>query len=168
MTAKIHTLTEKIKTNLKRLQENNRKTIAKRGEFMDFAAQNHALKKGAKEFVNLKKCADENKRQTIVKRLLFVVFGAIIGVVNGLFGAGGGMLAVPLLSIVGGLESKKAHATAILVILPLCLVSSVTYLVGGNVNLIVLLCASAGVFVGGILGAKLLKILPENIVVFAF
>ena len=31
MTAKIHTLTEKIKTNLKRLLKNNRKTIAKRG-----------------------------------------------------------------------------------------------------------------------------------------
>ena len=44
--------------------------------------------------------------------------GGLCGVLNGLFGAGGGIAAVPLLKA-GGLEQKKAHATSLAVILPL-------------------------------------------------
>ena len=47
-------------------------------------------------------------------------FGA--GVINGLLGAGGGMVVVPLLSALG-VRGKKSHATALMVIVPLSLVS---------------------------------------------
>ena len=39
------------------------------------------------------------------------VTGTLCGLLNGLFGAGGGIAAVPLLRA-GGLEQKKAHATS--------------------------------------------------------
>ena len=51
-------------------------------------------------------------------------FGA--GVINGLLGAGGGMVVVPLLSALG-VRGKKSHATALMVIVPLSLVSAVLY-----------------------------------------
>ena len=60
--------------------------------------------------------------------------GFLVGVINGLLGAGGGMLAVPLLKS-RGLEQKKAHASAIAVIFPLTLISAAVYLIGGKVSL---------------------------------
>ena len=38
--------------------------------------------------------------------------GLLLGAVNGLFGGGGGMIGVPVLSDVLGYERKQAHATA--------------------------------------------------------
>ncbi len=49
--------------------------------------------------------------------------GAAAGLINGLLGAGGGMVLVPLLVGWCGLEDKKAFATAISIILPLSLTS---------------------------------------------
>ena len=49
--------------------------------------------------------------------------GAAAGLINGLLGAGGGMVLVPLLVGWCGLEDKKAIATAISIILPLSLTS---------------------------------------------
>lgn len=59
----------------------------------------------------------------------YSLLGAIAGFLNGLFGAGGGVAVVPLLEW-SGLESKKAHATSIAVILPLCVFSALIYLRG--------------------------------------
>ena len=53
--------------------------------------------------------------------------GAAAGLVNGLFGAGGGMVLVPLLIRFGRLEDKKAFSSAISIILPICLVSLFVY-----------------------------------------
>ena len=55
-----------------------------------------------------------------------IVCGAATGAANGLFGGGGGMIAVPLLRA-QGLEEKRAHATAIAVILPVSLLSFLLY-----------------------------------------
>ena len=81
--------------------------------------------------------------------------GAFIGVANGLFGGGGGMLAVPLLEK-GGLPPKTAHATAIAVIAPVSFVSGLLYAFQGFAPPSVLLPTALGVTFGGFLGAKLL------------
>lgn len=89
--------------------------------------------------------------------------GALIGAVNGLLGGGGGMLAVPILRA-GGLSARKAHATAIAVILPACAVSGAVYLFYGFTPPAVLIPVALGVAVGGVLGAKLLFALPARVV----
>ena len=48
-------------------------------------------------------------------------FGA--GAVNGLFGAGGGMVLVPLLGLLTNISEENVFPTSISVILPICLVS---------------------------------------------
>ena len=53
--------------------------------------------------------------------------GLAAGVVNGFFGAGGGMVLVPLLIWLVGLPDKLAFSSAISIILPLCVVSLVIY-----------------------------------------
>ena len=59
--------------------------------------------------------------------------GGVTGLLNGLFGSGGGMVAVPLLEH-GGLEPARAHATSIAVILPLTALSAGSYLFSGSVD----------------------------------
>ena len=46
--------------------------------------------------------------------------GALAGFINGFFGAGGGMVLVPLLLWLVRLEDKAAFSSAVAVILPLC------------------------------------------------
>lgn len=93
--------------------------------------------------------------------------GAATGAANGIFGGGGGMIAVPLLRSVG-LDEKRAHATAISVILPVSLLSFILYAVRGKFDFSVALPVAFGGFFGGFLGAKLLCVLPEKIVFFVF
>ena len=62
-----------------------------------------------------------------VSKTKCAVSGAAAGLINGLLGAGGGMVLVPLLVRWCGLEDKHAFATAISIILPLSIVSIVVF-----------------------------------------
>ena len=84
------------------------------------------------------------------------VLGAAAGFLNGLFGAGGGVAVVPLLEW-SGLESKKALATSIAVILPLCVFSALFYLRGITPPWQEALWYLPLGIVGAILGAKFLQ-----------
>lgn len=90
------------------------------------------------------------------KKYLYFVFGILVGLVNGLLGAGGGMIAVPILKKCG-LDTKKAHANAVAVILPITLFSAVIYMLKGYVNLKDALIFMPFGVVGSILATYLLK-----------
>lgn len=94
--------------------------------------------------------------------------GLFAGLCNGLFGGGGGMIVVPMLTNLLKKEPKVSHATALLIILPLCLVSSVLYSSFANVETDMLIAVSVGVTVGGVIGAFLLKKLSTKWVVIIF
>ncbi len=51
------------------------------------------------------------------------VAGFCAGAVNGLFGAAGGMVLVPLLTLLTDLEENEIFPSSISIILPICLVS---------------------------------------------
>ena len=67
------------------------------------------------------------------------------------------MIVVPLLAAAGGKPPLVAHATAILVILPVCLASAAVYLLGGQFDTDLFLAVSLGVLPGGVLGARFLN-----------
>ena len=67
-----------------------------------------------------------------------------------------------------GLSEKEAHATAILVILPVSILSFLVYAVRGFLQSSVAIPAAIGIVVGGFLGAKLLQKLPTFWVGIAF
>jgi len=48
-------------------------------------------------------------------------FGA--GALNGLFGAGGGMVLVPLMSLLTDLDEDKMFGTSVIILLPICVIS---------------------------------------------
>lgn len=68
------------------------------------------------------------------KKYLYWAFGVLTGFVNGLLGAGGGMIAVALLKKCG-LDTKKAHANAVAVILPITVFSASVYMIKGYVSI---------------------------------
>jgi len=59
------------------------------------------------------------KIKKINSNLLLIILGLIIGLLNGIFGSGGGIIAVLLMTFILKLENKIAHATSISIILPL-------------------------------------------------
>ena len=93
--------------------------------------------------------------------------GVGIGAANAVFGGGGGMLAVPALRLLGN-EEKQAHATAIAVILPVSLLSFLWYFLGGLYDVNVLIPTALGTIAGGLVGAKLLRFLPQKAVKYVF
>ena len=58
------------------------------------------------------------------KRIFLILAGLIAGAVNGLIGAGGGMLLVPLLTFCE-IPEDKLFPTSVAIIFPICLVSLV-------------------------------------------
>jgi hypothetical protein len=64
----------------------------------------------------------ENEHQTAPtehrgeKPLFILVEGAVVGVITGIVGAGGGFLIIPALVLVGGLPMKRAVGTSLLII----------------------------------------------------
>ena len=99
-----------------------------------------------------------------VKFWQIFMFGALIGVINGFFGGGGGMVVVPLLNKMFNLEQKKAQATALFVILPISIVSTIVYLCNNSVDFASGWPVVLGIVAGGVVGARLLNKLNNNTV----
>lgn len=117
---------------------------------------------------NFFKYNKDEQKPSFAKRVAIVLSGVLIGALNGLFGAGGGMIAVPVLTFLTGLDEKHAHATAIALILPLCLISTIAYALGGGIESGVVLPTVIGVIIGGFIGALLLKKISNDVVSFIF
>lgn len=66
------------------------------------------------------------------KNLGLMLAGLLAGMVNGLFGAGGGMVLVPLLSLLTDLEDREIFPSSISIILPICLVTLTVTILSGT------------------------------------
>ncbi len=102
------------------------------------------------------------------KKIKYGVTGVLAGVANGLFGGGGGMIVVPMLVYVLKTEPKQAHATAIFLILPLCITSGIFYAIFGAFNVGMGIPTLVGVVVGGAIGALLLSKMSSKWVMVVF
>ena len=89
------------------------------------------------------------------------VAGALAGTVNGLFGGGGGIPLLVLLTRWAKLDEKKAFATCVAVILPFCVVSAAVYFLRGGFPLVHALPYLAGGLVGGYIGGKVFCDVPN-------
>jgi len=99
---------------------------------------------------------------------ILVVLGVVGGVFSGTFGAGGGIILVPLLVTFAGLDQRRASATSLLAILPSSLAGAITYLANGEVDLVAAGVIAIGAVVGSIIGSALLKRLPLPALTWGF
>lgn len=81
--------------------------------------------------------------------------GGLSGLANGLFGGGGGMVFVPLVSGGKTLSPRQVFATCVGVMYPICLVSAGVYWYQGHLPLAEAAPYLAGGFLGGLVGGKL-------------
>jgi len=89
------------------------------------------------------------------------IVGMIAGAINGLFGSGAGMIILPALCSIFDMEDKKSRGTTIMSILFLTIISSIFYL-KNTTDLQLIWYVSVGGVVGGIIGAKLVNIVPPK------
>ncbi len=90
----------------------------------------------------------------------YAATGALAGLANGMFGAGGGMFLVPLLIRWGGLSQRQAFATSVGVILPLSAVSAAIYFFKGQLDLTSAWPYLLGGFLGGLTSGRIFQKVP--------
>jgi hypothetical protein len=76
----------------------------------------------------------DKKKENFIGILKLIGVGLLAGFVNGFFGAGGGLLLVPMIELVRQGDSKTAHATTLGCVLVMCLASSVVYFVKRQID----------------------------------
>ncbi len=85
--------------------------------------------------------------------VLALLAGLIVGILSGLIGVGGGILAVPLLVYAFGMNQKMAQGTSLVMLLgPTGIFAIMEYYRAGNVNIKVGLLMALGVLVGAYFG----------------
>ncbi len=95
-----------------------------------------------------------------MRKLRLLLTGGAAGLVCGLFGAGGGMVLVPLLIHLCHMESKTAFASALSIMLPISLVSLFVYHLTDGLPLQAALPYLGGGLLGGILAGIFYKKIP--------
>ena len=88
-----------------------------------------------------------------------IIAGSFAGLLNGLFGGGGGLVLVPLFISWMQMEEKRAFATSIAVTLPLSLASYILFCVQGGT----VWSEAVPYLLGGILGGALSMMLFRKI-----
>lgn len=96
------------------------------------------------------------------------IIGLLAGIVCGLFGTGGGMLLVPFFIYVLKVEPKKARATSLFCMLVMVLATGIAYYKNNYIHWSIGIYCAVGGIIGGYIGAKILKKIPDYILKVAF
>lgn len=92
-------------------------------------------------------------------KIRMALCGALAGAVNGFFGAGGGMVLVPLLTLLTTLEETAIFPASVSIILPICVVSLAITAITGTISwqeaFPYLIGSAAGGILAGLYGRKI-------------
>lgn len=132
-------------------------------------AAQKAARKAAEQTVMPDAATEDDQRRKVVERQLWNgVMGFPVGLISGLLGISGGVVSVPMLRYINRETMKNAIANSSAVVLGASLVGSIlAFTHGVSAGLIewqgpLTLAAIMipGAYAGGVLGAKLMKVLP--------
>lgn len=84
-----------------------------------------------------------------------ILLGLASGLLAGLFGVGGGVVIVPVLTVFFKLDIKDAIGTSLAVIVPTAVMGSYTHWRHGNVRLFEAGLVAAGAVVSAVIGASI-------------
>lgn len=94
------------------------------------------------------------------KKTGIIIAGLGAGAVNGLFGAGGGMVLIPLLTALTDIHEDEIFPTSVSIILPICLVSILFSLAGNTLSVSTVLPYLFGSVAGGIIAGLIGRRIP--------
>ena len=94
--------------------------------------------------------------------------GFLSGIINGFFGAGSGLILVPLIKIIYNLDEKQTHVTTLVCVMFSCLFSAGVYIFKKQVDWSLILWCLVGSIVGGFIGTVCLKKLKNNVIDLLF
>ena len=115
---------------------------------------------------------NSGNRKTLAERIaarphhswvLGVVMGAVVGGLIGATSIGGGVLIVPLLMILFGLEARRTVGSSIFIAVVLTLLTSLIYSKGGAMDTVTAVVMSAGSLVGVPPGSRLSVKMPDKL-----
>lgn len=92
-----------------------------------------------------------------------IAIGVAAGTIAGMFGVGGGVLFVPVLTLILGLSQAEAEGTSLLAMIPVALVGSIRQYRRGLIDLRQVAAIGAFSGLGAVIGATLANNLPEDI-----
>ena len=84
--------------------------------------------------------------------LLFFLCAGAVGVVNGLFGGGGGLLCVPILKSLMDMDDKTAHSNTVFIMAIISLPTLIIYLFSLEYSMSCNILVSIGSLIGGSFG----------------
>lgn len=95
--------------------------------------------------------------------LVILVLGLVVGVLVGLLGIGGGVLLVPAMALLLGMDQHTAQGTSLLILLPPVGLGALReYWRKGNVDLWAGIYCAVGFFLGGFLGGHFAVHMPAR------
>lgn len=94
--------------------------------------------------------------------------GILAGFLSGYVGVGGGFIMVPLFMAMLGVPMRLASGTSLLAVCILAIPGAVEQGILGNIDYLVGIATAAGSMPGAVLGASLVKRVPERALRFAF
>lgn len=103
-----------------------------------------------------------------MKMLKKAIIGICAGFITGLFSTGGGMIVLPALIYFLKFNEKKARGTTIFIILPMVITAAIFYYNDNYFNISMGLKCAIGGIIGGFLGTKLLKRIPDKYLKLVF
>ncbi len=114
--------------------------------------------------------AERSVRKSLSPSRVAAVIGIGIaaGFLAGLFGVGGGMIIVPALVLILGMNQRQAAATSLASIVVTASFGTISYASVGQVSLPAMLLVSTGAIAGAAIGTWLLSILPERVLPWIF
>ncbi len=91
-----------------------------------------------------------------------ILIGISAGVICGMFASGGGLILVPIFAYIMKLSEKESRATSLFCILPMVIVTAIVYSKSNFMDWNIGIKCAIGGIIGGIIGSKLLNVIPDK------
>jgi len=102
--------------------------------------------------------------------VIYLLLGLVSGIFSALFGVGGGIIMVPVLTILASLPQKEAQGISLCVMVPVALMGAIRYYMNPEINIdfLIVLIMSATVIVGANIGATVVGAVSNRTLQFGF
>ena len=112
--------------------------------------------------------ADESTKLTRKQLLIGAAIGLGAGLASGYVGVGGGFIMVPLMLSLVGISMKQASGTSLIAVMLLAIPGTIEQGLLGNIDYLAGIAVAIGSIPGAVIGARLVRLVPERTLRFIF